>query len=564
MSRHLDGRQHRERWRLSDEAGIGVQDAGAMCLPTLVLELQNVRPFSVLFFTRRPKQRAQPLGKRDLIDGVEVLTGKHRHAVGCDQPAKLLDLVVGDMTKVDVGDFNTRLTRQQLVVDNGVPRIVNYSAHVLQYYARSVPGEKSLSGRGPAVADHIDIDLFDPASFASGVPHPAFATLRAQAPVAFHEERPKRRGGRSGPGFWCVTTHEHVHEVSRQPDIYSSFLGGFTASDISGAVLDETRMNLMGMDPPDHTAFRAVLRDPFGPRIVRDLEATVEGFAVDIVDRLVIQAAATPDGEAIDFVDAVAKEIPLLVLANLLGIRADDRQLFFDWSNRIIGNHDPDVGGSVQDFLAAKDELFAYGRQVIAEKRIAPGDDLISAVVGAELDGKPVDEQKIVMLWFLLLIAGNETTRSSLTGAMEMLSTHSDQRELLMSELDLNLPGFVEETLRCTNPVLHFRRTAAVDTELGGVQIKAGDKVVLWYPSANADEKMFDDPMRFDLTRSPNQHLAFGIGTHFCLGARLARLQMRVMLKELLTRCPNIEVSGPARRIHSNFLHGALTLPVTV
>lgn len=408
------------------------------------------------------------------------------------------------------------------------------------------------------MADYVDVDLFDPHTFAEGVPHDAFAVLRSQAPVAFHTERPKREGGRPGPGFWCVTTHEHVHEVSRQPDVYSSYLGGFTASDISGAVLDETRMNLMGMDPPNHTEFRAVLRDPFGPRIVRSLEATVRGFATDIVDRL---AEHGPD-EDIGFVDTVAKEMPLLVLAHLLGIASEDRQLFFDWSNRIIGNHDPEVGGSVQDFLAAKEELFAYGRRVIAQKKAAPADDLISAVVASELDGEPIDEQKVVMLWFLLLIAGNETTRSSLTGAMEMLSTHRDQRELLLSDLDAHLPGFIEETLRVTNPVLHFRRTAAADTELGGAQIKAGDKVVLWYPSANADEAVFDDPMRFDLTRSPNQHLAFGIGTHFCLGARLARLQMRAMLAELLSRYPDIEVSGPARRIHSNFLHGALELPV--
>ena len=411
----------------------------------------------------------------------------------------------------------------------------------------------------PAVADHTDVDLFDPATFARGVPHDAFATLRRDAPVAFHLEKPKRAGGRQGPGFWCVTTHRHVHEVSRRPDVYSSFLGGFTASDISGAVLDETRMNLMGMDPPDHTAFRAVLREPFGPRIARDLTPTIERFAVGIVDRLLAQ----PEGE-LDFVDHVAKEMPLLVLADLLGIGAEDRQLFFDWSNRIIGNHDPDLGGSVQDFLAAKDELFAYGRRVIAQKRAEPGNDLITSVVRARIDGEPIDEQRVVILWFLLLIAGNETTRSSLTGAMEMLSTHREQRALLMSDLDAHLPGFIEETLRLTNPVLHFRRTAAVDVELGGARISAGDKLVLWYPSANVDENVFDRPFEFDLRREPNQHLAFGIGTHFCLGARLARLQMRIMLKELLTRCPAIEVARPARRIHSNFLSGALELPVVL
>ncbi len=284
----------------------------------------------------------------------------------------------------------------------------------------------------------------------------------------------------------------------------------------------------------------------------------MKSFATDIVDRLMAGPAD------VDFVATVAAEMPLLVLAHLLGISPDDRGLFFDWSNRIIGNHDPELGGSVQDFLAAKDELFVYGRQVIAHKRVNPGDDLVSAVVGAEIDGKPIDEGRIVMLWFLLLIAGNETTRSSLTGAMEMLSEHRQQRDLLLSDLDRHLPGFIEETLRYTNPVLHFRRTTTEDVDLGGTSIPAGEKVVLWYPSANADEAVFDSPRSFDLARSPNQHLAFGIGTHFCLGARLARMQMSILLTELLTRCPEIEVSGPARRIHSNFLHGALQLPVNL
>ncbi len=410
----------------------------------------------------------------------------------------------------------------------------------------------------PVVSDHIDVDLFDPASFADGVPHDAFATLRAEAPVAFHHEQPKRAGGEPGPGFWCVTRHRDVHEVSTRPELYSSWLGGFTASDIGGAVLEETRTNLMGMDPPDHTMFRAALREPFGPRAVKGLEPAMQGFASDIADRL-------GDGpDRVDFVATVASEMPLLVLAYLMGISPEDRGLFFEWSNRIIGNHDPELGGSVQEFLAAKDELFAYGRGVIAEKRRNPGDDLISAVVHAEIDGEPVDEQRIVMLWFLLLIAGNETTRSSLTGAMEMLSAHPDQRELVLSDPDAHLPGFIEETLRYTNPVLHFRRTTTTEVILGDVTIPAGQKVVMWYPSANADEAVFDDPRRFDLRRSPNQHLAFGIGTHFCLGARLARLQMKVMLTELLSRYPAIEVDGPARRIHSNFLHGALQLPVSL
>lgn len=416
--------------------------------------------------------------------------------------------------------------------------------------------------RRPLASDHIDVDLFDPHLFGRGIPYEAFATLRREAPVAWHEERPRREGGRPGPGFWCLTRHADIHHASCHPELFSSYLGGFTSADISGAVLDETRLNLMGMDPPDHTAFRRAIREPFSPRMVRGLTPAIEGFATRVIDDVV---GSTSAGEQLsfDFVTEVAAELPLLVLAHLLGVAEEDRGLFFDWSNQIIGNHDPDFGGTIHDFLRAKDEIFAYARQITEAKRAAPGDDLVSHVVKAEIDGKPLTDERIVILWFLLLIAGNETTRSSLTGAMEMLSTHPDQRRLLMSDLDTNLPLFVEEMLRITNPVLHFRRTATQDIEIGDATIRAGDKVVLWYPSANRDETVFDQPEVFDLTRQPNPHLAFGVGTHFCLGARIGRLSIRTMLRELLTRLPDIEMVGEPQRLHSMFLSGAKALSVT-
>jgi cytochrome P450 len=414
----------------------------------------------------------------------------------------------------------------------------------------------------PLARDHIDVDLFDPALFARGIPYDAFAVLREHAPVAFHEERPRRAGGRPGPGFWCLTRHADVHFASCHPELFSSYLGGFTSADISGAVLDETRLNLMGMDPPDHTALRRAIREPFSPRMVKGLAPAIEAFAARVVDG-VIGTSAEGERLEFDFVTEVAAELPLLVLAHLLGVAEEDRGLFFDWSNQIIGNHDPDFGGTIHDFLRAKEEIFAYARTITEAKRAAPADDLVSHVVAAEIEGEPLSNQTIVILWFLLLIAGNETTRSSLTGAMEMLSEHPDQRALLMADLDGSLAPFVEEMLRVTNPVLHFRRTATRDIELGGAMIEAGDKVVLWYPSANRDEAVFDRPDDFDLTRRPNPHLAFGVGTHFCLGARIGRLSIRTMLRELLTRLPDIEVAGEPERLHSMFLSGAKSLPVT-
>ena len=409
--------------------------------------------------------------------------------------------------------------------------------------------------RSPLAADIIDVDLWDPSTFRSGPPYEAFATLRRAAPVAWHEEPPRREGGRPGPGFWCVTSHAEIHEVSTNPDVFSSWLGGFTGADISGAVLEETRLNLMGMDPPDHTRFRQAIRAPFMRDGVRTLVATVEGFAREVVD------AVAHKGET-DFVADIASELPLLLLSHLMGVPPEDRGLFYDWSNKIIGNHDPDFGGSVKDFLTAKDELFAYGREIIAAKRRNPGDDLVSSFVRAEIDGEPLDDERIILLWFLLLIAGNETTRSSLTGAMEMLSEFPEQRALLVADPDTHMAGFIEESLRYTNPVLHFRRTATRDVELGGAQVREGDKLLLWYPAANRDESVFESPDEFDLTRSPNLHLAFGVGPHFCLGARLGRLQIASMLRELLTRLPDIEVTAPATRAHSNFLNSAKTLPV--
>jgi cytochrome P450 len=410
-------------------------------------------------------------------------------------------------------------------------------------------------GRGPLVHDHVDVDLWDPATFAAGMPDDAFAVLRRDAPVAWHPEKPRREGGHSGPGFWCITTHADIQTVSMKPEVFSSWLGGFTGADIGGAVLDETRLNLMGMDPPDHSAFRRSIRAPFGPSVTRDLGQVVQGFATSVID------AVAPLGE-VDFVETIASELPLLTLSHLLGVAAEDRHLFYDWSNRIIGNHDPEFGGSVRDFLTAKDELFAYGRQVISEKRATPDSGLISTFIHSEVDGVPLDDEKLILLWFLLLIAGNETTRSSLTGAMEMLTAHPAQRRWLVEDLDERLPGFIEESLRLSNPVIHFRRTATTDVELNGAQIREGDKVILWYPSANRDADVFDRPDDFDPTRSPNHHVAFGFGPHFCLGARVGRLQIEVMLRELLTRLPDIDVVVPARRAHSTFLNSPKSLGV--
>lgn len=414
-----------------------------------------------------------------------------------------------------------------------------------------------MARRTPYAPDLIEANLWDPATFAVGPPYEAFARLRAEAPIAWHPEPPRREGGREGPGFWCITRHDDIRAVSVDTETFSSWLGGFTGADITGAILEETRLNLMAMDPPDHTHLRRAIREPFGAGGVERLRSEIEQIASQSVDRI------APHGTA-EFVEDFASEVPLRILAHLLGVAEEDRRQFYGWSNAIIGNHDPDYGGTPEDFRNAHRALFAYGNRVIAEKIEKPGDDFLSRVVHAELDGgEPVGEKLAAMLWYLFLVAANETTRSSLTGAVQLLSAWPDQRELLLSDLDTHLPGFIEELLRMNDAVLHFRRTASRDVELGGVQIAEGDKVLLWYPSGNRDEEVFDDPDRFDLTRSPNLHVALGIGPHFCLGARLGRLSLDITLRELLTRLPDIAVSGPQRRAHSNFLNWAKEQPVS-
>ena len=266
-----------------------------------------------------------------------------------------------------------------------------------------------VNDRRPFAPGYIDVDLWSPASFKGGPPYRAFATLRREAPVAWHPEPPRRAGGRPGPGFWCVTKHADIHTVSTDPETYSSWLGGFTGADISGAVLEETRLNLMAMDPPDHTALRKAIREPFSAGGVARLASTIEEIAHDVVDAIAAKGA-------IEFVDEVASEIPLRIPRTCSVSTRPTGARSTPGRTRIIGNHDPEYGGTIQDFLAAKDALFAHGQRVIAEKRANPGDDFISRVAHADIDGVPIDDDRITMMWYLFLAAANETTRSSLTG----------------------------------------------------------------------------------------------------------------------------------------------------
>ena len=397
--------------------------------------------------------------------------------------------------------------------------------------------------------------LGDPDTYAKAMPYETFARLRREAPVAWIDEpaRPEH-GVEAGPGFWAVTRHADVDAVSRDQATFSSWRGTTFLHDPKPHEVPLLRQMMLNMDPPEHTNLRRIVSRVFTPRAVAELVGSIEGYAATIVDRI------APNGEA-DFVEEVAAEMPLLVLADVLGIPASDRHLLFDWTNQLIGYDDPEFGGDEKQFRSAFAEMFAYAAEETEKKRATPGDDVWSRIVNAEVDGERLTPGELDRFFQLLVVAGNETTRNHLTGGLYALSLHPDQWARLRRDPDL-LPRALDEVLRWWPPVIQFRRTATKDTTLAGQPIAAGDKVVIFYASANRDETVFRDPDHFDIDRDPNPHLSFGIGPHFCLGATLAKLEARVMLTELFRRLPDLEVAGPPERLRSNFINGIRHLPV--
>jgi cholest-4-en-3-one 26-monooxygenase len=392
-----------------------------------------------------------------------------------------------------------------------------------------------------------DIDLADPGRFVAGVPHDAFKLLRAEAPVLWHRES-------KGAGFWAISRYEDVVTVSTDPATFSSARGGTNIFELSDEELAVVRTMMVNMDPPRHTKYRRLVNQGFTPRMVARLEPHVRDICRRIVDAVAAKGTC-------DFVVEVAAELPLQVIVELLGVPLADRHKVFDWSNRLIGFDDPEFQTSMEDGKVAASELWAYANQLALERRQHPREDLVSVLMQAEVDGERLTEMEFDSFFLLLSVAGNETTRNLMAGGMLALIEHPAERARLLADPSL-LPRAVEEMLRWVSPLIHFRRTATRDTELRGQTIRAGQKVVLFYPSANRDETVFSDPERFDVGRTPNEHLAFGIGEHFCLGASLARLEIRVMFEELLNRIPDMEPAGPARRLRSNFINGIKHMPV--
>jgi cytochrome P450 len=390
------------------------------------------------------------------------------------------------------------------------------------------------------------IDFLDNATFAHGVPHAAYRRLRDEAPVSWHE--------RADEGYWLLTRHRDVYEASVDAARFSSWRGSTQMATPPASNLDVVRLMLLNMDPPDHTRYRRLLTRGFAVRAVERLEARVRALAAALVDQV------APRGEC-DFVADVAVELPLQVILELLGVPEADRRRLFVLSNQMIAPDDESVGQGRMVQMSSAMEMYGYAFQLATERRANPGDDLVSHLVQAEVDGERLTDGEINAFFLLLVVAGNETTRNLLSGGLQALFEHPDERARLFADPSL-LPGAVEEMLRWVSPIKQFRRTANCDFELHGQKLRAGDRVILAHVSANYDERVFAHPERFDGRRSPNPHVAFGVGPHLCLGAALARLEARVMFEEIIRRLPDIAPAGPVRHLRSNFVNGFTSLPV--
>jgi cytochrome P450 len=387
-----------------------------------------------------------------------------------------------------------------------------------------------------------------------GPPHELFGELRHKCPVHWTSsitEYPKEAG------YWSVTTAEDVHTVSRDWKTYSSEVGGITAvSEVFPVEL--TRAMFIGMDPPKHDRVKALFQAGFTPKRIAAHEDAIRQIAVRVLDRL-------EGREECDLVSDLAQPVVARVIGSFMGIPEEDDAIWARLMNSSLGAGDADLNPAGIDGVLEKDipEVFERCRKLIAERQEHPTDDLTSVLVHAEVDGEKLEEHEIVMGFFLLMAAGNDSTKATFCSGMRALMEDKDQMQLLLDDPSL-IPGAVEEALRMFPAFAHFRRTATCDTELHGQKIKEGEKVVMWYVSSNRDETRFKDPDRFDLTRD-EPHQAFGAGgRHFCLGTALARLELKIMLEETLKRHPNIHLTGTPQHVESPFLNQLKTLPVSL
>jgi cholest-4-en-3-one 26-monooxygenase len=398
-----------------------------------------------------------------------------------------------------------------------------------------------------------DIDLLDRDRFTQGVPHEWFTFLRREAPVYHHAEP-------DGPGFWVLTKYDDIVAVGRDAETFSSHQSRGGVVGLEGRQVAEEFQgggNLMlTMDPPEHTRYRKLVNRGFTPRQMRMLEPHVRELTTQIIDDVIER------GEC-DFVVDVAAELPLQVIAEMLGVPPEDRHKLFEWSNRMVGSEDPEYQVSEAETTNAQVEMYMYANALAEDRRANPRDDIVSALLTAEVDGDRLSELDFNLFFLLIAVAGNETTRNSMAHGVRALCENPDQYKLLVEDPSLAVPA-TEEIVRWATPVMYFRRNVTRDTEIRGQKIAAGDKVAMYYISGNRDEDHFDDPFAFDIRRHPNEHIGFGGGgPHHCLGANLARMEIRLLLEEMARRMPTIELAGEPQLLRSNFVSGIKHMPVS-
>jgi cytochrome P450 len=404
-----------------------------------------------------------------------------------------------------------------------------------------------------------DADITSHDTYLNGFPHAAFERLREERPVSWIDEG-------NGTGFWAVTKHADIIEISRDYKRFSA-ARGIRIEEMAPDEM-EARRTLMEMDPPEHTRLRRLVQPGFTPKVVATYEEAFRRLTGLILDQVL------PLGE-FDFVTEIARDLPIRMLCRLVGVPEADANQMVAWGDAMISNSDPEYTPVIIDkddtddyrllpFRApAAIEIFRYAEEIALERRRQPQDDIITTLLTAEPDGEPLTDLEFKNFFTLMMVAGNETTRHTISHGLTYLNDHPDQLEWWRSDIPGRSELATEEILRASGVTMHFRRTATGDAVIRGVPIAAGDKVVMWYTSGNYDTDVFRDPFDFDLTRDPNPHITFGTGRHVCLGASLARLEVRVFFEEFLKRVGSFSVGEPDR-LRSNFISGVKHLPVEV
>jgi methyl-branched lipid omega-hydroxylase len=385
----------------------------------------------------------------------------------------------------------------------------------------------------------------------------AFATLRRESPLSFHET-PEFAGFESGAGHWALTTFEDVHHASRHPDVFSSSPTSTSLSEVPPEI-SEFLGSMITLDDPRHLRLRTIVNRAFTPKVLARIEESVRDRARRLVTDMV---AEHPDGRA-DFVASVAAPLPLQIICDMMGIPESDHQNVFHWTSVLMGVGDDEASGDFDDIVQVATNLATYGVQLAEDRRANPGDDLTTNLVRAEVDGERLTSSEIASFFILLTAAGNETTRNAISHGMVALTRYPDERRTWWADFDNVAPSAVEEIVRWGSPIIFMRRTLTRDIEMRGTAMSAGDKISMWYCSANRDEQVFDNPWRFDVSRTPNPQIGFGAGgAHFCLGANLARREIKLAFQELHRQVPDIAAVEEPAILRSAFVHGIKRLPV--